>query len=644
MTSISFGALRPQSRGTLACGWTLTILAAALPAAQAQTATTATASNAAGDSSDLPPVVITGTRTPRTLGGSIASTSVVTRQQIERSGVRDLVSALELMGTVSIEQTGGPGSVTSVRLRGADTRDTLVLIDGVPITDVTTGAASIQQIPAEWIERIEVVRGNLSALYGANATGGVVQIFTRRAAKGFAAQAAVGMGQYGASLASFNLGGGGDVARVRVAGGAERTSGISAINPDIKPNANADRDGNRRRNATLGLDLNLGEGQSASLDFREVIGRNDYDDGSSFSAPADLHWQDSKQRFQSVAGKHALAGRWTLDWRAANTEETRDNMSITSFGPSSFGNTLHTGIAMVNLQGDLGGGLSVQSGVERLDQSTDNTTYVRQNRVTNTARAGVSLDQAWGGLQANYRHDDTSDFGAVDTGLLGARAKLGNGFSALAHWSSSFTPPTLDFLFYDCSPWMFVCNNPNLKPERSRNTEISLQWESDDAGRFMVRGTLFRARYTDKIANDADGIPQNIGRASDEGLELVARGSMGPWRINGAWIVQNPVNQDTGAVLLRRPHSQFTLRGEYVQSNWSAGASLRRVGLRVDSAGEPLPAYAVLDLSARWAFSQTWAVQARLDNAFNAHYQPTVGYNGLPRTWFLTLHAQLASL
>ncbi|HJV95529.1 MAG TPA: TonB-dependent receptor plug domain-containing protein, partial [Albitalea sp.] len=127
----------------------------------------ATPSHAQTTPFELQPVTVTGSGLPRTLGSEIAATSVLTRGDIERSGARDAVSVLNLLGTALVEQQGGPGTGAVVRIRGADSRDTLVLVDGVPLTDVTSGQASLSQIPAELIERVEVVRGNLSALYGA---------------------------------------------------------------------------------------------------------------------------------------------------------------------------------------------------------------------------------------------------------------------------------------------------------------------------------------------------------------------------------------------------------------------------------------------------------------------------------------------
>ena len=175
------------------------------PAAACATAFLVCAAQSAEEPHPLKPVIVTASAAPITLGQEVAATSVLTRRDLERAGVRDAVSALALLGTASVEQQGGPGTAAVVRLRGADSRDTLVLVDGIPLTDVTSGQASLSQIPIEWIERIEGVRGNLAALQGGGATGGVMQIFTRRGASGLAGQASVGAGSRGTRSAQASM-------------------------------------------------------------------------------------------------------------------------------------------------------------------------------------------------------------------------------------------------------------------------------------------------------------------------------------------------------------------------------------------------------------------------------------------------------
>ena len=594
---------------------------------------------------ELQPVTVTASGTLRTLGSEIAATSVLTRGDIERSGARDAVEVLNMLGTALVEQQGGAGTLASVRMRGADSRDTLVLVDGVPLTDVTSGQALIQQIPADMIERVEVVRGNLSALYGANATGGVIQVFTRRAAAGgFRASGEAGVGSRATRSLNASIAGGSDALRARLALGTERTDGFSAA---TAATANPDADGNKRWHAALAVDSQLAAGHRIGVDLRRVDGTVQYDSPASFSAPTDTHSQRLVQTGAAVRGHHRVLADWTLSWRLGQSDEKRSDSGTSSFGPFEFGNEIHNRVVAAALDGEVSARWKAQLGIERTKQSTDIATYTRQSRETDVLRAGSTYDASWGSVQLNLRHDETTDFGSATTALAGVKVALSKGLSAIGNLSTSFTPPTLDFLFYDCSPFS-VCSNPDLKPEQARNAEAGIQWQDT---RTLARATVFRVNYRDKIANalrdpndpSSDFIPQNISRAKNTGLEVSVRTTLNAWSFIGEATLQNPVNQDTGERLTRRTREQFAVRADYQESRWQAGAGVRYVGSRpdVDNSAFParsvtLPSYTVVDASARYAITPDWSLQARLENVFDRRYQPTVNYNGRPRGLFVS--------
>jgi vitamin B12 transporter len=580
---------------------------------------------------ELQPVSVTGSRMARTLGSEIAATSVLTRGDIERSGARDAVSILSMLGTVLVEQQGGPGTLASVRIRGADTRDTLVLVDGVPLTDVTSGQSLIQQIPAEMIERVEVVRGNLSALYGANATGGVIQIFTRRGEKGAPRpHVSAGAGSRGTRSLSASVAGGSEVFSARVGVGSERTDGFSAADPAASPTANPDADGNKRQHATLAVDADIAAGQHIALDLRRVEGTVQYDSISSFSTPADTHRQHLVQTGASLRGDHALQKNWTFGWRWSEADEKRNDGGVSSGAPFAFDNSLHNRVLDIELDGVIAPGWRTQLGVQKLSQSTDIPTYTRRKRDTDVLRAGTVYAAAWGSLQANVRHDRTSDFGSATTGLVGVDLNLGSGWSAVATAASSFTPPTLDFLFYDCAP--FICSNSALRPEKAHNVEAALQWQDAHT---LARATLFAVRYHDKIANDANFVPQNLDRVKNNGLELSVRHAVGVWTLLGEASFQNPVDEASGERLIRRARHQLALRADYQKARWHAGVGLRHIGDRPDSGGATAGAYTVVDASAHWSLTPQWTLQGSVENLFDRHYAPTIGYNGRPRGIFV---------
>ena len=585
------------------------------------------AAHAQTTSFELQPVTVTGSGAPRTLGSEIAATSVLTRGDIERSGARDAVQVLNLLGTALVEQQGGAGTLAAVRMRGADSRDTLVLIDGVPMNDVASGQALIQQIPAEMIERVEVVRGNLSALYGANATGGVIQIFTRRgAAGGWSPTVSGGIGDRGTHALSAGVSGGSELVSARVNVGTERTDGFSAANG---PTANPDKDGDRRSHASVALDLHPAPGHALMFDLSRIDGRADYDSPSAFSQPTDTHVARQVRDAVSARGTHEIAEDWTFSWRWSQAREHRTDTVVGSFS-YELDNVLKNDGIVAQVEGYALPGLRVQAGAERLTQSTDSPSYIRNKRDTDVLRIGANYDVQWGSVQANVRHDKTSDFGAATTGLLGTVYKLSTSLSLVGSTSTSFTPPTLDFLFFNCG-LAFPCSNPNLKPERAHNIEAGLQWQ--DAA-MLVRGTLFSVRYRDKIGNDALFVPQNIARVKNDGLELTARAKLDAWTLLGEATFQDPKDEDTGLRPIRRAREQYALRADYSHANWVAGAGLRYVGDRRDTTRD-LPSYTVVDASASMTLTPQWTVSARIDNLFDRRYEPTVGYNGQPRAVFV---------
>ncbi len=578
---------------------------------------------------DTPTVVVTGSVLARTVGTELAAASVLTRSDLERAGVRDLVAALGLLGTAVPEQLGGPGTQAALRLRGADTRDTLVLIDGVPITDVTSGQASIASIAIDDIERIEVVRGNLSALHGGNATGGVLQIFTRRGRSGADATVHAGLGTRATRGAGASLAGGSDVLNARLTLGGERSDGYSAMDPAQLPTANPDADGYRRRFATLVADAAPAPGHHLSFDLRWLDGDVAYD--NQFGAPADLSEATIDQRGLALRGRHALTPGWSLAWHAGGNDEKRLDTSIDAFGTSTFGNRLHNRTAMVEATGTLAGTLALKAAAERLRQWTDNTTYLRRDRTTDTLRIGLQQDGEGGGWQLAWRRDDSSDFGAATTWLAGGRLQLTPAWSVLGTASTSYTPPTLDFLYFDCSPFGFVCSNPDLRPERGRSVELGVQWQQAAS---RLRATLFHARFRDKIAGDAGFVPQNLARTRNQGLELVGQTQWAGWRAGGELLWQDPEDVDTGERLLRRARVQASLRVGRDVGAFGVDAVVRHVGRRPD-ADAVLPAATVLGLNATWRFAKGWVAAATLDNVFDRDEVPAYGYNGRPRSVFV---------
>ncbi len=209
------------------------------------------------DVATVPPIVVTASRTDQSLLDLLADVTWIGPEEIARSGVDSLAQLLQRQPGTEIVTTGGPGSTSGVFLRGANTDQTLVLVDGMRIASSTTGTAALEAIPLSQIDHIEILRGPASSLYGADAIGGVIQVFTRRGASGFSANASVGYGTYNTTDVTAGVGGSTETLRLSAQLDARRSNGFNAIanpqNPLYEPLDDGYREASAQRERELDL-------------------------------------------------------------------------------------------------------------------------------------------------------------------------------------------------------------------------------------------------------------------------------------------------------------------------------------------------------------------------------------------------------
>ena len=239
-------------------------LAAAFPSAFAQ--------------SPLPEVVVTANRTEQRVQDALPATTLITRADIERAQAPDLPTLLRQVTGLEVTQSGGAGTVSSAFIRGAESRHTLVLIDGVPVNNLNFGTAALEHLPVADIERIEVVRGNVSSLYGSAALGGVIQIFTREGGRTPQGSVTAQAGSRGLAQVTASAG-------VRLDSGTRlhatvetlKDNGFNATKQEELPGTNPDRDGYRRRSGSFALTQELGGENTLGLKLRDAQGTTQYD-------------------------------------------------------------------------------------------------------------------------------------------------------------------------------------------------------------------------------------------------------------------------------------------------------------------------------------------------------------------------------
>jgi len=589
-------------------------------------------------SAELPPTVITPSRVSQSIDDALPATSVITRGDIDRWQAVDLVSILSRETGVQFAQAGGRGAASSLFLRGSGTAQVLVLVDGVRLNAGTSGAAAVGGIALDAIDRIEIVRGNLSSLYGSSAVGGVVQIFTRAGSeRGVSISAEAGDGR----TMNGRVNAGGDIGRARVGAtvGGGTTAAFSAINPTrvvpstFAPGANPDIDGNEYLSASLGATYRAGDTLVAANGW---FNRNRTEFDSTGDGPTTTHLEKSQLAAANALARTALTHVWAtqLALGASSDRSTNVISDPLSFNNGEF-NSSNFAVTWTN-EIDMTHAVRAQFGAEYLRQSGDSTSYdatfsdqsQRYTRAVGSAWAGANGNWGPHQLQLNVRHDSYSDVDSATTGLAAYGLKLNQEWRATAQLSSAFRAPSFNDLYFP------HFGNPELDPERAISGELGLQFVGPVV---TLRAAVYRTDTRDLIVYDpASSRAQNIDEARVTGLELGGTWRSGAWLLGANGTVLRAVNDQTGERLLRRAPWIVNASASLDPGAWSAGVEVSVVGPRDDLdintfERVQLASYTLVRVVAAWKVLPEVTLRARIENLFDAEYETISGYNVAPR-------------
>lgn len=581
---------------------------------------------------ELEPVVVSASRLEQKLSDTLPHTTVFTRTDIEQAQVSDVLSLIARAAGVEVAPLGGVGAQAGLMVRGAPSRHVLVLIDGVPLNNLNFSLAALDQLMVGQIERIEVVRGNLSSLYGSQAVGGLVQIFTRGAARtepGVSASARVATGTHSTHEQAVALEGATVQWRYAVSATHFETEGVSAIDPAKRSGVNPDRDGYRNRSGSALVGYTWAPGHEVVVRALGSRGRLQYDSEFGPASQPD----ESEQKVESVS--LALSNQLTAAWRSKITvSQLRDALDapVTAFPYFVTSRSRQTGWQNeVRLTPDW----TATAAVEHLAQDIQSdTTYGRNGRTVDALRLGLVGRIGAHQAQLNARHDNYSDFGEASTGYLGYGYAVSEVWRAFASVSSAFNAPTFNDLFFPFG------GNSALRPERARSRELGVQGTT---ARWRVRSALFDTRYSDLIGNDSSFNRANIGRASVQGLELSVQTQVRSVRVAVSATAQDARDDTTDTRLIRRAHAFGNVQLARAFGAVDAQLNWRLMGARTDQASGQtyaLGGYGLLDLALRWKVDEHWAATARLSNALDQRYENAWGYPGGGRAVLLGLEAR----
>jgi vitamin B12 transporter len=582
-------------------------LAAAFPCAFSQTT--------------LQQVVVTASRTEQRVQDALPAATLITRADIERAQTPDLPTLLRQVSGIEVTQNGGPGTVSGVSIRGAESRHTLVLVDGVPVNNLNFNLPALEHLPLADVDHIEIVRGNVSALYGSAALGGVVQIFTREAGRTPQANVTVQAGSRG--LADVAASGG-----VKLASGTGlhasleslHDDGFNAIKQEERPGTNPDRDGYRRESASIAITQDLTPGNTLGLRLRDAHGKTQYD--SQFGPATQADESHFAERGAVLEGRFRLGSALRLNAAVTSSSDKLED-HVTAY--PYFVNSSAQG-AQLALEWQAAAGQQVTAGLEHTRQHLDSdTVYDKAARTQDSARLGYLADFGPHQVQLALRQDRYTDFGSPSTWLAGYAYSIADAWRISAMASTGFTAPTFNDLYYPFG------GNPLLRPERLKSAEIGLQYAAHGQ---EVRATVFDNRFTDLIGNDVFFNRVNIGRARNRGVELVYTGRIGDTGVRADVTSQDPVDLASNTRLARRAATFAHLALTHDVGAWQFGGNARYSGSRPDGA-HTLGSYVVVDLTAAYALSPQVKLFGRIDNVTDRDYETVYGYRQAGRGAFV---------
>ncbi|HCK75572.1 MAG TPA: TonB-dependent vitamin B12 receptor [Gammaproteobacteria bacterium] len=572
------------------------------------------------------PVVVTATRTAQTVDASLAAVSVIDRKEIE---VLQPVTVSDILRTVpglTVSNTGGLGQPSAVFLRGSESDHVLVLIDGIKVGSTTLGTTSFQFIDPDQIERIEVVRGPRSSLYGPDAIGGVIQIFTRNpdTAPRSSAFATVGTDDY--SKFGARLSAGEHATKFSIGANYEKSTGYDVCAGSITAGCftfEDDRDGYESFSVQAKLAGSMNEKTDFSVSYLSSTGETEYDGSFSnetdfsvgiLGAEVSVNASDRLGMKFSVGQSQDDSDTLKNGTKTDHFDTTRTSLSwLNEFALSS------QNIAMVGI--DFAGD-EVDSGTAYTETSRDNLGVFGQF----IGSVGM-LD-----VQSALRYDDNQQFGDSVTGDASIGYDLNMASRLTAQYGTAFKAPTFNELYYP------GFGNANLDPEESATVEAGFRWQ-DANSRFSAN--IFSSEVDNLIAYDAAlGAPGNVNKAAIQGVEFQIDTMVENWKVGSALTLLS-AEQDGGTYdgkeLPRRPGEFLELRLDRTFAKGSGGASLFSSGSTYDDLANTrvIDSYITVDLRGAYHLNANWHLVGKVSNLTDEDYEHASYYRQPGREFFI---------
>lgn len=567
----------------------------------------------ANSSVALPDTVVTASRQPQALSSTPAATTVFTRADIERLQATSVIDLLRRVPGASITTNGGQGSLTALSLRGTGTTQSLVLVDGQRIGSASAGQPSLEFLNVDQIERIEVIRGPRSAIYGSDAIGGVVQIFTRSGEPGLNPRASFAVGSNGTYRRHVGLSGGDQRTRFDLGASLNETDGFDRTRHET--GGDEDDDGYRNQAFNASLRHRFTDNLEAGVSLLEQSGNTEYD---LFGNPED----DFRLSTIATHLQWQVNELWSTRLEAGHAEDKRDsNYDFFNFTYNTYRDSASwLNMLQLNEQHSLQTGLDWYE--DRLRSTGSFIETERFNRAVFVQHrfSGEALDTELG-----WRHDDNEQFGHANTFNAALIVPITANQQVVASYGEGFRAPTFNDLYTSFGA------NPDLQPERSKSYE--LQWRAQ-LEETRLQAAAFRTDIDDLILLDPFFVAQNISRARIHGLELSARTELAGWQtlLSATWL--DPRDRSSGNLLPRRPKRLLSLDADRKWGVVGVGFSLMANSRRYNDPTnqQELAGYGLVEARAHWEMTDAVRWDLKVGNLLDKDYS-LANYNTNGQTY-----------
>lgn len=568
---------------------------------------------------EQPTIIVTATRTAQTVDDSLASVTVITAKQIAQKQVNDLRELLTSISGIDMTNNGGMGKATSMFMRGTSSSHVLVMIDGIKIGSATSGNVAFQHIPVNQIERIEIVRGPRSSLYGSEAVGGVIQIFTKKGQTQEQANLEIGYGSFVTNKIAAGVSGKYGNTTYSINANHIKTNGFNA-----KDDTETDNDGYNNDSVTFNISHEISKTSSLQFNSMRASGHTEFDG-----------FYNNNDYVQQTTGlQYTLAPltNWNMKFSVSESRDESDNFSDLTF-QTRYNTTRNN----YSWQNDISIGTKqiLTLGADYQNDKVESTTAYNETSRNNIAGF---IQHQWNGenndLQLALRNDDNEAFGTHTTGNIAWGHNFANKIRLITSYGTAFNAPTFNDLYWPDTG--FGGGDPNLKPEESETAEIELR-------KVHSWGKASVSIYNTKINNLISGWPPaNVNKAEIKGVEIRLNTNIAGWDTQAEISLLDPRDKDTDKILARRTQQSLRLDMDKTSGKWSTGLTFIGQGYRFNEAANTtrISGYGIVNLRASYAVSEKMTIKWKIENIFDKEYETVKDYNNAGISGFISIHYQ----